>query len=84
MRLDKNELMVKMDEMVEMLGAETVLEDLALAMSSNEEGDPVDNLENVPGYYLDDYSNSENVYLNEYMKKNYNATLAKFDVVYHK
>lgn len=52
--------------------------------SSNEEGEPVDNLENVPGYYLDDYSNSENVYLNEYMKKNYNATLAKFDVVYHK
>lgn len=36
MRLDKNELMEKMDEMVEMLGAETVLEDLALAMSSNE------------------------------------------------
>ena len=35
-RLDKNELMEKMDEMVEMLGAETVLEDLALAMSSDE------------------------------------------------
>lgn len=36
MRLDKNELMEKLDEMVEMLGTETVLEDLVLAMSSNE------------------------------------------------
>ena len=36
MRLDKNELFEKMDEMVEMLGAETVLEELARAMSSDE------------------------------------------------
>lgn len=36
MRLDKNELLEKLDEMVEVLGAETVLEDLALAMSSDE------------------------------------------------
>lgn len=36
MRLDKNELMVKMDEMVEMLGAEAVLEELARAMGSDE------------------------------------------------
>lgn len=35
-RLDKNELMKKLDEMVEVLGTETVLEDLALAMSSDE------------------------------------------------
>ena len=34
--MDKNELMVKMDEMIEMLGAETVLEELARAMSSDE------------------------------------------------
>ena len=36
MRLDKNELMIKMDEMVELMGAETVLEELARAMSSDE------------------------------------------------
>ena len=36
MRLNKNELFEKMDEMVEMLGAETVLEKLARAMSSDE------------------------------------------------
>ena len=36
MRLNKNELFEKMDEMVEMLGAETVLEELARAMSSDE------------------------------------------------
>lgn len=35
-RLDKNELMKKLDEMVEVLGTETVLEDLARAMSSDE------------------------------------------------
>ena len=35
-RLDKNELMKKLDEMVEVLGTKTVLEDLALAMSSDE------------------------------------------------
>ena len=35
-RLDKNELMKKLDGMVEVLGTETVLEDLALAMSSDE------------------------------------------------
>ena len=36
MRLNNNELFEKMDEMVEMLGAETVLEELARAMSSDE------------------------------------------------
>lgn len=36
MRLDKNELMVKMDEMVELMGAEAVLEELARAMSGDE------------------------------------------------
>lgn len=36
MRLDKNELMVKMDEMVELMSAEAVLEELARAMSSDE------------------------------------------------
>lgn len=36
MRLDKNELMLKMDEMVELMGAETVIEELARAMSSDE------------------------------------------------
>lgn len=36
MRLDKNELMVKMDEMVELMGAVAVLEELARAMSSDE------------------------------------------------
>lgn len=36
MRLNKNELFVKMDEMVELMGAETVLEELARAMSSDE------------------------------------------------
>ena len=35
-RLDKNELLEKMDKMIELMGAETVLEDLALAMSSDE------------------------------------------------
>lgn len=34
--LDKNELMEKLDEMVEILGAEYVLEELARAMSSDE------------------------------------------------
>lgn len=36
MKLDKNELMVKMDEMVELMGAEAVLEELARAMCSDE------------------------------------------------
>ena len=36
MRLNKNELFEKMDEMVELMGAETVLEELARAMSSDE------------------------------------------------
>ena len=36
MRLDKNELMEKVDEMVELMGADAVLEELTLAMSSNE------------------------------------------------
>lgn len=36
MRLDKNELMEKMDEMVELMSAEAVLEELARAMSSDE------------------------------------------------
>lgn len=36
MRLDKNELMEKMDEMVELMGTDAVLEELARAMSSNE------------------------------------------------
>ena len=36
MRLDKNELMVKMDEMIELMGAEAELEELARAMSSDE------------------------------------------------
>lgn len=34
--LDKNELMEKLDEMVEILGVEYVLENLTLAMSSDE------------------------------------------------
>ena len=34
--LDKNELMEKLDEMVEILGVEYVLENLALAMSSDD------------------------------------------------
>lgn len=34
--LDKNELMEKLDAMVETLGVEYVLENLALAMSSDE------------------------------------------------
>ena len=34
--MDKNELMEKMDEMVEILGVEYVLEELARAMSSDE------------------------------------------------
>lgn len=42
--MDKNELMEKMDEMVTILGAETVLEELARAMSSDE---LQDNLEYV-------------------------------------
>ena len=36
MRLDKNKLIEKMDEMVELMGAEAVLEELARAMSSDE------------------------------------------------
>lgn len=36
MRLNKNELFEKMDEMVELMGAEAVLEELARAMSSDE------------------------------------------------
>ena len=36
MRLDKNKLFEKMDEMVELMGAEAVLEELARAMSSDE------------------------------------------------
>lgn len=42
--MDKNELMEKLDEMVAILGAETVLEELARAMSSDE---LQDNLEYV-------------------------------------
>lgn len=42
--MDKNELMEKLDSMVEILGAETVLEELARAMSSDE---LQDNLEYV-------------------------------------
>lgn len=34
--LDKNELIEKMDEMVAIMGAEAVLDNLARAMSSNE------------------------------------------------
>lgn len=36
MRMNKNELMEKMDEMVELMSAEAVLEELARAMSSDE------------------------------------------------
>lgn len=36
MRLNKNKLFEKMDEMIELMGAETVLEELARAMSSDE------------------------------------------------
>lgn len=35
-RLDKNELMEKMDEMVELMGVNAVLEELARAMNSDE------------------------------------------------
>lgn len=34
--MDKNELMEKLDEMVDLMGAETVLEELARAMSSDD------------------------------------------------
>lgn len=34
--MDKNELMEKMDKMVDLMGAEAVLEELARAMSSDE------------------------------------------------
>lgn len=36
MRLNKNELFEKMDEMVELMGTDAVLEELARAMSSDE------------------------------------------------
>lgn len=48
--------------------------------TSNEEGDPVDNLEDLPGYYIS--NEGENIYLNEYMKEKYNAKLADYEVTY--
>ena len=48
--------------------------------TSNEEGDILDNLEDLPGYYIS--NEGANVYLNEYMKEKYNAWLADYEVTY--
>ena len=48
--------------------------------TSNEEGDILDNLEDLPGYYIS--NEGANIYLNEYMKEKYNAWLADYEVTY--